>query len=719
MVRPLLLLLALAGAGGLAAQGLEVRLSPREIYAGDAFTLEATADGAEIVSLDFAFSMPTQTTGQSRGTAIVNGRRSSSLGHGILPQGTGVCRLERLAARTADGRTLAYDGHPEVAVRALAADPEVSLTLSAEPAEAMPGDDVTLTVTCRAPGLRVGDRLLSPFLGADFFGRASPRAPAIRFQPGSFDASPLRPLADATLEGPEPDGDDLVWRVTIPLRAERAGEQTFPAPFLNDTRVRALDGEGRPQSVRSAAVGEPLTVRVVDPPLEGRPEGYVGAICRAFSADAALDAQNLRLGDPVRLRVTLRADCSPALLRAPRLPELPGFRVVGEPAREAAEGGAAFVFNLRPTRVGLLEVPPLSAAWFDRAAGAYRTASTVALPVRVRASAQGVLLGPDGVALAEPPPALAQAVAPEPRPLWPWAVLAFGAGALALRGLWVAARALGRAALAPFRARRPLARALAVLARAEDPVEAAAAVRLWAGSASLTPAELAARLAPSPEAEEAVAAYARLEGAAYSGGGDVPEARAALRRLLPRLKLLAALALCLLPMAGRGADDFVREQAWALSVRAEREADYAEAANVWLRLAREGDDAPATLLNAAACAFLARRPDVSVAVLARCERLHGRTADGDQALRAACSRLGRGVPGPWARLAWWRVAGWAAAALGASLALCAVPWRRLRPWRWLALAVATGLGVWALTVWQGARGPWPADIAPPAEEAAP
>ena len=714
-----MVMLALAGAGGAAAQGLDVRLSPEEIYAGDAFTLEVSAGDADLESLDFAFSLPTQATGQTRRTTIVNGRRATALGRGLLPQGTGPCRLERLTARTADGRTLTYDGHPHVTVRALAADPEVTLTLAADPAEAMPGDAVTLTVTCRAPALRAGGRLLSPFLGADLFGRPTPRAPAIRFQPGAFDASPLRPAADATLEGPEPDGDDLVWRVTIPLRAERAGEQTFPAPFLNDTRVRALDADGRPQTVRCAAVGQPLTLRVADPPLEGRPEGYVGAICRAFSADAALDAQNLRLGDPVRLRLTLRADCDPALLRAPRLPELPGFRAVGEPARESAEGGAAFVFTLRPTRVGLLEVPPLQVAWFDRAARAYRTAATVALPVRVRALAQGALLGPDGVALAEPPPALAREDAPAPRPPWPWLALAAGAGALACRWLAALGKRLARAVLAPFRARRPLARALAALDRPGDPAAAAAAVRLWAGSASLTPAELAARLAPSPEAAEAVAAYARLEGAAYSGGGDEPEARVALRRLLPRLRLLAALALLLAPSAGQAADGFVREQAWALSVRAEREADYAEAANLWLRLAREGEPSPATLLNAATCAFLARRPDVSLAVLARRERLYGRTEDGDQALRAACARLGREPPGPWARVAWWRAAGWAAAALGACLALCAVPWRRLRPWRWAALAAALGLGAWALALWQGARGPWPEVVVPSAGEAAP
>ena len=109
-------------AGGLAwAQGLRVRLSPEELFVGDAFRLEVSAEGASLKSVDFAFSGPTRRLGQTQSFMSVNGRTSSTLGWRILAEQEGTLRLERLSATTADGRRLTYDGHPEVRVRALVA----------------------------------------------------------------------------------------------------------------------------------------------------------------------------------------------------------------------------------------------------------------------------------------------------------------------------------------------------------------------------------------------------------------------------------------------------------------------------------------------------------------------------------------------------------------------------------------------------------------------
>lgn len=716
--------MALALAAGAAwAQGLRVRLAPGEVFAGDAFLLEVSAEDAALKAVDFAFSGPVERLGQTRSVTMVNGRASTTLGWRLLATRTGTLRLERLSATAADGRRLVYDGHPELTVRALEADPAVALSLEAAPEDPMPGDAVTLTLTCVTPALRVGDRTLPPFFDVDLFGRPSPRMPRLAFDAATDEESPLRAAGRPEAEGPEPDGTNLVWRVRYPFRAVRAGRQTFPAPTLRDVRVAALGPDGRGESVRCAAIGEPLTVVVADPPLEGRPEGYVGAIGKTFAAEAALDALNVKAGDPVRLTVTFRTDCDPALLRAPRLPDLPGFRAYGEPARRTLSDGVAFAFSLRPVRDGLLEIPPLTFAWFDRAAREYRTAATAAVPLRVRPTAQLALVGPDGAAPGVPPPALVHdgATLPaRPRPLWPWALLALGAAALAAKALWRALRLAARLLAAPFRARRPLARALATLAKTDDPAQAAAAVRLWAGRPALTPAELRALLPASPEAEEAVAAYAALEGAAYSGGGDRPEARAALRRLLPGLRLLALALLLLAPPALPAADAFVREQAWAASVAAAEPKDYAEAANLWLRLARAGDPGREVLLNGAVCALLAGRPEASLTLLAHYERRHGRDAASDQALRAVCARLGQAAPGPWARRSFPEAAAWCAAAAGLFLLALACPagrWRRRAAWGLLAAALA--LGVWAAGLWQWCRtAPLPEDLTP-AEEAQP
>ena len=167
-----------------------------------------------------------------------------------------------------------------------------------------------------------------------------------------------------------------------------------------------------------------------------------------------------------------------------------------------------------------------------------------------------------------------------------------------------------------------------------------------------------------------------------------------------------------------GADGFARDRAWAASLEAGRPEEVVAAANLWMDLARAGDDSRATLTNAATLALLAKRPDVSFALLTRCERLHGRSADGDQAMVAVCTALSRQVPGWWQRVAWRQVAGWAAVALGLCLLLCAVPRRGLWPWRAAVFAAALILTAWAAAMWTAAtQTALPEPLTIPTEEA--
>ena len=177
-----LLALALAAVAGCAwAQGLRVRLTPAEVYVGDAFLVEASADGADLRELDFAFSGEVRRLGPMRSSFTVNGRTSSTLGWRLLAEREGTLRLERLTATTRDGKRLTFDGHPEIVVRALVADPAVTLEVAAEPADPLPGDAVTVTLTARTPGLAVGGRMVSPFFNVSFFGQPEPRMPNLAF----------------------------------------------------------------------------------------------------------------------------------------------------------------------------------------------------------------------------------------------------------------------------------------------------------------------------------------------------------------------------------------------------------------------------------------------------------------------------------------------------------------------------------------------------------
>lgn len=706
------------------AAGVQVRLSPEVIYAGDAFTLEVSSEGEEVREANFRFSIETQTAGRSQSVMIVNGARSSSLRYSIIPAREGVCRLEALEAILGNGERVAYTGQAAVTVKRLEADRAVSVVARAVPvvpegetAETegplLPGDEVTVEVTVRAPALTLEGQKRSPFWGPDLFGRMTERLPQVAFQADVGEEGPLRLKGRGTRSGPEEVEGALQWTWRFPYVAVRTGKQTFAAPLLNDRRVTGLDARGQAQFVRSAAIGETLTIEVAQPPLEGRPAGWTGAICRRFAVAVDTDAQNVKMGDPVAVRVTLEADCDGALLRAPELGELEGFRRYGEVTRERLSGGARFVYHFRPTQAGLLEVPPMRFGWFDRAERAYREVSSSAVPLRVRPSAQLLLSDDDAQAAGVlPPPALLlpepdQAPAQSPR-RWPenWAlgVLAAGVIALALR---LMVRPLGRLLSAATRALtsgQPRARALKALRRAKSAEEALGAIRAWSGEQALTERDFRRLLPEGEVGAEAVAAYAQLERSQYSGAGDWQGARDTLAKVLASLKGAVRVVAVACLLAGWGAqaraegvaiDDFVREQAEALSIAATTAEDYAQAAQVWQRLLAAGDESRAVLQNAAACSLLAHQPQVALALVRRQVWLHGWEAGARQVVAAAYAQLGE-APSLQVRLwRFWpgigRAGDWACVGVGVLLLVGVLfslrPGRRSRA----AAVVAAGL----------------------------
>ena len=669
----------LAGVGW--AAGVQVRLSPEVIYAGDAFTLEVSAEGEEVREAEFRFSGEVQSAGRSQSVMIVNGARSSTLRYTLIPAREGECRLEALEAELASGERVSYAGHPAVKVKRLEADRAVSVSARAvavvpegeavEPgAPLLPGDEVAVEVTVRAPALELEGQKRSPFWGADLFGRMTERLPQVAFRADVGEEGPLRlKEGRATLSGPEEVEGALQWTWRFAYVAVRTGKQTFAAPLLNDRRVTGIDARGQAQFIRSAAIGETLTIEVVQPPLEGRPNGWTGAICRRFAVAVDTDAQNVKMGDPVAVRVTVEADCDGALLRAPELGELEGFRRYGEVTRERLAGGARFVYHFRPIQAGLLEVPPMRFGWFDRAERVYREVASSAVPLRVRPSAQLLLSEDDAQAAGLlPPPAL---LLPEPgqppaqpprrRPeTWALGGLAVGVGALVLRLL---ARPLGCIVAAAGRALtagQPRARALKALRRAKSAEAALGAIRAWAGEQALTERDFR-RLLPEGEAgAEAVAAYAQLERSQYGGEGDWQGARDVLAKVLSSLKGAARVVAVAWLLAGWGAegraetveaDDFLREQAEALSIAATTAEAYAQAAQVWQRLWEAGDESRAVLQNGAACLLLAHQPQVALTWAREQVWLHGWDEGVAQVVAAAYAQLGE-APGVRVRL--WR-----------------------------------------------------------------
>lgn len=646
------IILFLASVGNLVAAQVRATLSPNEIFLGDAFRLEIAAQQAEIEAITPGFSGPVEIINQSRSMMNINGAVSTSYTLFVLPKELGTYTAKTIHVKLADGTTHQVTASGSVKVHELEPDPTLTLTTTVSPERAYPGDTVTCTIKVLAKEVRYKDRSFSPFVEQDWFGRMNFRLPNITFRAETDEEAPLQLISRPQVKTLPQEGEMHAWEVVITYRAMRPGEQSFAAPIVRDKRIKSIAADGSAEMEACASIGSPVVVEVLNPPTEGRPAAYTGAIATAFSVSATLDALNVKLGDPVQLSLTCKTDADPDALRPPTLPELPGFRKYGEAKRDRFEGGCTFHYSLRPLRDGLLEIPALSPAWFERTTESYRVETTDPIPLRVYPSAQVMLIGPDseeGVLPDALPPALHLEPGPQPKLApaeWSIYLAAFALGALVLRFLLPLVKWLILAVVVPFAGPQSGLRARLTVARATDPQTVLAAIRQWLGAPGLTSRELHTYLEPSETTDRFVQLYAKLEQALYSQRDDFTELKMELLPLLGQVKrrveghsttfrsLFFLLALSL-PLSLQAAPDaFLREQAEAASIAIITPQDAAEAANLWIRVAKDGDLSEAVLLNGASCALFARQPTTAGQLLRICRTLHGATPSLRRAERA-------------------------------------------------------------------------------------
>ncbi len=665
----LMMLLGVCLGGGLWAQTLNVTLAPTEVYVGSAFKLTFSAD-EPLAQATFTFDKEVQQLSQSSSLSNINGHVTSSLTYLIAPHAEGPLQLTACSAVTRSGKTLTTSARPKVVVKAITPDPDLQLTLSIDREEVMPGDEFTLSLEVRAKSLAVNGQVLSPFLEQSFFGGVEERPPRVTYDFNPADDAPIELIKNPELvvNNEKSDGASR-WVYAFRYRARHEGSFHFPAPVLHDTRVKIADRTLRQEPC--AAIGKPLFLEIITPPLVGRPVNYTGALATTFSASAHLNTLKAKTGDPIQLIITLTSDGDPTLLRPPHLPELDGFRTYGAPSRESREAGCSYTYALRPLRDGLLEIPSITLGWYNRSTKAYETVSTSSIPLRVLPSAQLILLGDGDLESTLFPPPL-QLEKSAPHTLTPstgaWCTLLLGVMAVIIRWILVPLwKYLLRPLFSKRRARRPVARALRQLQTTTRPDEALLAVRQALKCPALTAAELRTRFDDDVSGEEAYQAFDTLQRAAYTTGEDHPHARQTLLRLLPALlaktlpllfllfavtchgdvsrhsdaetEAMAATPSLLTPHSSLlnattqirpASESFLYRQALATTLNATAPEAYAEASQLWERVAISEGSTASLLLNAATCAILAGDVARATQILKEQESTFGRSADSDQ-----------------------------------------------------------------------------------------
>jgi hypothetical protein len=186
-----------------------------------------------------------------------------------------------------------------------------------------------------------------------------------------------------------------VRRFVAQLTPSAPGTLTLDPTF----RVDVLDGNepfGMMFGTRSSRslrikLQTPLVLNVNAPPAEGRPEDYAGHLGN-FRLTASVSPKEVKVGDPLTLRVELSGSGSLQQALPPGLKESDDFKVyqpklvTEDMQRNGLSGRKIIEQVLIPKHEGVSEVPALTFSYYDTDSRQYKTLSAGPFPIDVLAS---------------------------------------------------------------------------------------------------------------------------------------------------------------------------------------------------------------------------------------------------------------------------------------------------------------------------------------------
>lgn len=399
---------------------LTTDIRPRTILPGDPVQILIQYSGNDESVTDITFEkddLPELSApASSLSTVINNGqiKTRKSWEYVCRPDQFGVCDLGTISLKT-KSETLRAQIPPITVIRPTAV-PGMRVTLRTTPNPVILNDNFTLEILIDLADGPIANRTAVPELIIPMLKRMPTATRKNAAPPVEVAFRPvediLKPLVDseegdrfllpdfATAYGSLPihlkgtpfteNGTNFTRYVLSigPWHAIEEDSVLFPAVRLtlrDGAALRASNGQTRSDIVLS----DPLTVSIVQPPAENRPDGFFGAAVRSLSAHLSVSTQSCKKGDPIELTLHLRAD-APLLpsVSAPPLASHPAmakaFRAIGEPTRtDARDGSTAFTYRFRPIDAGTIEIPVFSLPYFDLSAHVYKTIESLPIPLYV------------------------------------------------------------------------------------------------------------------------------------------------------------------------------------------------------------------------------------------------------------------------------------------------------------------------------------------------
>ncbi len=191
----------------------------------------------------------------------------------------------------------------------------------------------------------------------------------------------------------------LLFRLARRFLPTESGRIVLGAGFLHFklalSYTRDFFGERVPKNVEACTVpGKSLTVEVKPLPEKGRPAVFSGAVGSfRVSADAA--PRRVKVGDSVKVTLTIQGRGNIGFFRPPELDGMKGFRCYGK-TEEKEPGLLKVVYDLVPVRPDVKAVPPIPFDYFDTTPGkeGYKVVKTRPIPLEVSPLPPGKRLAP-------------------------------------------------------------------------------------------------------------------------------------------------------------------------------------------------------------------------------------------------------------------------------------------------------------------------------------
>ena len=134
---------------------------------------------------------------------------------------------------------------------------------------------------------------------------------------------------------------------------------------------------------------DPISLDIEELPAGGRPASFTGAVGR-FRIHAGVDKTSAKVGDAITLSVSLEGAGNLKVLGAPKLPDLPSFRIYDtlidlhlNKAGDVVQGSKVFKTVLVPRASGTLQIPPISFSYFSPEKGEYIQETTAPIDLEI------------------------------------------------------------------------------------------------------------------------------------------------------------------------------------------------------------------------------------------------------------------------------------------------------------------------------------------------